>query len=178
MLKQICHNGWLPVVILFGLGTMSVTEYIKFLIGNDETVLIFIQLIVFSFVISFFQFTKQYYKYLVVVHILFIAFLFLILGYSSLPEQKIQRARAHFRQVENSNLSEIKKDNLYSLRVNYIQREQKARQLELEAAKLRYYGPKEYYGLDVWEYFLFFSGIGVLIIYALFWLIHLSRNKS
>ncbi len=174
MLKQICYNGWLPVMILLVLGTFTITDHLEFAIGNDETTLLLTLFLLFSFVVVFFQFAKQYSKYYIPVYLLFFAFLFLILGYSSLREQQVERARDHYSQFENYDYSSIKNDNLKAVRVDYVQREQKARKFELEAAELRYYGPTEYYGFETWQFILLFSAIGLLITYAICWFIYLN----
>jgi hypothetical protein len=175
MLKQICYNGWLPVMILFALGTISVTEYLKFTIGYDEMNWLLMLFLFYSFALAFLQFAKQYSKYLIAFNVLSFAILFLILGYSSLPEQQIERARDHYYVFEDYDYSSIKKDNLHAVRVDYVKREQRARKLELEAAELRYYGPTEFYGFTTWQYIFLFSVIGLLTAYAICWFIYLSK---
>jgi hypothetical protein len=147
------------IVVLFILGTMTVRDYTKFLLGNEETNFLSFVFVLYGFILILFQFIKHDSKHELGIFTLFLTLVISTLGYSSLPERQLKRANFHYQQFENTDLSSVKNDNLHSIRIDYLKREQKARQLELEVAELRYSGPKEFYGFGKLGYILFFSSI-------------------
>ena len=175
MLKRIYEVGWMPVLLwsLF-IGGLIQDDFAYF-IGTNEARLLGALFVLTFFVVVSIQMSKNNSKYFIVVFTLFLSSLFLVLGYSSLPEQKIEIASKNDGHFKNFDYSSIKQDDMYAIRVDYVKREQKARKLELEAAELRYYGPKEYYSYGAWQYILCFSVSVFLGVYAICSYIFLSN---
>ncbi len=172
MIKKICIYGLMPILILFVIGTMTTRDYIEFLIGKQETTLIGFAILLAGISLVYLQFTQQIAKYAIGIFILLITLIILILGYSALPNRQLERAQIHSQQFENTDTSSVKKDKLHSQSINYSIREHKARQLELEVAELRYYGPKEFYGTEPWVYILFISTIVLMFAYGICWIVY------
>jgi hypothetical protein len=157
---------------------MTTRDYIEFLIGRRETTLIGFAILLAGISLVYVQFTQQVARYAIGTFILLITLIILILGYSALPKRQLERAQVHFQQFENTDTSSVKKDKLHSQSINYSIREQKARQLELEVAELRYYGPKEFYGTEPWIYILFISTILLMFAYGICWIVYEYNNSD
>lgn len=172
MTKWIRNYALMPLLILFIIATISVKDYLEFSLGKSETNFIYFAILISAVGLTIFA------KKAIGIFILFIALIFLVLGYSSFPYRQYERAKLHYEEFENTHLPSAKNDKQPAVMTDYVKREQQARKLEFEVAELRYNGPIEYYGIRTWRYILFFSAIVAMIAYGIFWVILESKEDD
>ena len=172
MIKKICTYALMPLLALFIISTITVKDFLEFSLGKGETNFIYFTILITGGIFAF------YAKNAIGIFILFISLIFLILGYSSFPNRQYERAKLHYEEFKNSHLPSATNAEPPPVVTNYVSREQQARKLEFEALELRYYGPKEYYGMKPWQYILFFSAILAMIAYGIFWIIVESKEAN
>ena len=172
MIKRICSSwGLMPFAIICIIPIMTVRDYIVSLIGEGATNSILSLFMIYTFLIALTQFSKIFARFAVGGFILFFTLIVLILGNSSLPEKQSERARARSRQLIIVDKSQYKNDRDYSDAFDASQREQKARQLEVEIAELRDYGQFHSYGIKPGMKILFISSIGLMLAYGICWIV-------
>ena len=167
MLKRVCYVGWLPILIIFSLSFLDGLEYLKETLGHSETAFLLIVAILFVLTLFFLRHANECSNKVIGASIIFFSITFLIIGYSAFPERIYERA-----QDRSGGLIDYEvtiKDKNYTDRINYAKTEQRARRLELEAAELRHFGPKDFYGFYTWQYVFFLLSIGLLTAYGLCW---------
>jgi hypothetical protein len=179
MIKKFCGSwGLLAFAIICIFPIISVRSYIEPLIGEGAINSILSLFMIYTFLIALTQFSKIFARFAVGGFILFLTLIVLILGNSSLPEKQLERARARSRQLITVDKSQYKNDRQYADAVDASQREEKARQLEVEIAELRDYGQFHSYGIKPWMKFLFISCIGLMFVYGICWIILGNRWKD
>jgi hypothetical protein len=164
MKKLIRDYGLMPFMIIFIIGTFSVKDFLEYSIGKSETNIIYFSFLILGGILAFLE------KRALGVFLLFIGLFFLTLGFSSFPPNQYKRANLHYQEYENSNKPNGSSSELSPIVADYIKRERKARDLELQIAELRYNGPEEYYGFPIYRYILFFVSIGLTFTYGIFWI--------
>jgi len=155
--------GLMPFMIIFVIGTLSVKDFLEYSIGRIETNIIYFSILLSGGILAFL--TKKAFG----VFLLFIGLFFLTLGFSSFPSNQYERANSHHQEFERSHKTN---DNMEISAIvsDYVNREKKARELELQIAELRFNGPVEYYGFPIYRYILFFVSIGLTFAYGIFWI--------
>lgn len=128
--------------------------------------------------IALIQYSRLFSRLAVGGFILIFTLIVLILGNSSLPEKQLERAHARSGQLITVDKSHYKNDRDYSDAVDASQREQKARQLEVEIAELRDYGQFHSYGIKPEMKILFISSIGLMLAYGICWIVVGYRGKG
>jgi len=176
MIKRICSSwGLFAFAFICILPMFIVRDYIEHLIGEGAINSIGGLFLIYIFFIALIQYSGSYSRIFsrlaIGSFILFFTLIALILGNSSLPEKQLERARARSRQLITVDKSQYKNDRDYSDAVDASQREQKARQLEVEIAELRDYGQFHSYGIKPGMKILFISSIGLMLAYGICWIV-------
>lgn len=172
MIRRICNWGLLPFVIICLFPVLSVRDNLVTLIGEGATNSVLALFGIYAFFAVITQFTKIFARFANGVFILFITLITLVFGYNLQPERRYEHALSNSRSLTTEvDKSNYKNEADYSDAVDALTREQKARQLEVEVADLRYYTPNHKYGIKSWMKIVFLSCIGLMLSYGICWLI-------
>jgi len=173
MMNKICNWGAYPIIAIFTIFfVIPFRDWLVASLGEGATNLILFLFVIYAFYIIITQFFKAFARFAMGIFILFITLITLIIGYSTLPEQKYNRALEKSQLLKyEADRSHYKNDGDYSDAVEHANNEEKARQLELQVAELRNYPSYHLFGIKPWMKISFLSVIGLMLAYGICWLI-------